>query len=130
MGCKVWLYTGVVPKSGSQVIEFGGIKLVHRSVAKDKSDLLVHYDTRVVVRLYPKKTDRSIVLDDVAKNIDKLKRFILEPNRYDMVNQGDLSSEVIKEPESILNGLVAPHNISYLDIKPKKNKYIVKESKW
>jgi len=130
IGNKVWLYEGALPKGGKQVIEFSGIKLCHRSIAKDKSDLLVHIDTRVVVRSYPRNTDRSIVLDDIAKNIDKLKDFTLAPQSYDMVQQGQLLPEVIKESVSILSKLESPHNISYEDINQVKKKYNLKEAKF
>lgn len=87
----VFLYNGVIPKSGKAIIEFGGIKLCHRSIKADKSDLLVHVESKIIVRSYPMKTDRSIILDDIANNIDKLKRFIEAPEAYKVEERVKLS---------------------------------------
>ena len=70
----VFLYNGVIPKSGKAIIEFGGIKLCHRSIKADKSDLLVHVESKIIIRSYLMKTDRSIILDDIANNIDNFTR--------------------------------------------------------
>lgn len=95
----VFLYNGVIPKSGKAIIEFGGIKLCHRSIRADKSDLLVHVDTKIIVRSYPIKTDRGIVLDDIANNIDKLKHFIEAPEAYLLEERVKLS----KKEEDVSN---------------------------
>lgn len=84
-GKPVRRYDGVIPKSGKAVIDFAGHKLVHRSIKKDKSDLLVHVASGIVLRAYPIGTDRSIVLDDMAKNIDKLYDFVNNPDDYEIV---------------------------------------------
>ena len=87
----VFVYTGVIPKSGKAIIEFGGIKLCHRSIKADKSDLLVHVESKTIVRSYPMKTDRGIILDDIANNIDRLKHFIEAPEAYKVEERVKLS---------------------------------------
>ncbi len=113
---QVALYEGTIPQSGKQIIEFAGHKLCHRSIKKDKSDLLVHVDTGIIIRSHPMGTERSIVLDDLANNIKKLEHFIDNPTKYNMVTRNNLSSGDIKEPTSVLELLSAPHNISYKDV--------------
>lgn len=134
-GIKVVSYEGVIPQSGKSVIEFSGHKLCHRSIKKDKSDLLVHIDTCAILRSYPIGTDRSIVLDDIANNVSLLQNLIDEPESYSIVNRSDVLSEDIKEPESILKLVSLPHSISHLDIDSKvmektKKSFNVGNAKW
>jgi len=93
MKTTVFEYDGNIPKSGKTAIEFGGIKLAHLSKGKDKCDLLVHIDTKIIVRAYPLKTDRGIILDDIANNIDKLKHFIEAPEAYNVEQRVKLQKQ-------------------------------------
>jgi len=127
----VFLYDGVIPQSGKSVIEFGGYKLCHRSIKKDKSDILVHVDSKIVVRAYPIGADRSVVLDDLATNIVKLKDFIDNPESYEIQERSNLPMKELKPPVGVLNKVSAPHNISYKDVdKPKKKKFNVVKAEW
>ena len=78
----VYLYGKHIPKSGKSVFEFSGIKMCHRSVVLDKCDLLVHIDSGIIIRSYPAKTDRSIVLNDMASNLLKVNHFIHHAESY------------------------------------------------
>lgn len=128
---QVVRYEGTIPQSGKSVVEFAGHKLCHRSIKKDKSDLLVHVDTGVIIRSYPMGSARSKVLNDLANNIDKLERFLDKPENYEVVTRSDLSKVEIKEPVSILELLSAPHSISYKDvIRVIKKTFNVGKSKW
>jgi len=113
---QVVIYEGVIPQGGKSVIEFAGHKLVHRSIKKDKSDLLVHAGTGVIIRSYPIGSDRSIILDDMAENIYKLDHFLDNPTSYELVKRCDMSKIEIKKPPNALDLLPAPHNISYRDV--------------
>lgn len=131
---EVVLYDGTIPKSGKQIIEFSGIKLCHRSIAKDKSDILVHVDSGIIVRAYPKKTDRSVILNDLANNIDKLNHFIEHPNSYKLIeripniklNELDVPREPI-EMTKYSDGSCVNASCSS---KPKRKVYRVKDSSW
>ena len=130
----VKLYENIVPKSGKSVIDFAGIKLCHRSVAKDKSDYLVHIETKAVIMAYPRGTDRSIVLENIAKNIDALNHYIGQPQSYELVSPNEVIKEDAKELESTYSTYKKPSysrsgNYSHLN-KGSKKKYIVKDLKW
>ncbi len=72
---KPKLYEGTLPKSGASCFTFAGIKLVHRSIGKDRSDYLIHADTGAVIMTPPRKTDRAKILDYLASRIDELREF-------------------------------------------------------
>ena len=80
----LYLYEGVLPKSGKQQVKFADHTLVHRSIKADKSDLLVHLETRVIIRSYPLGTDRSIVLNDLAENFKRLEHFLHHRESYEV----------------------------------------------
>ena len=80
----VFLYGGHLAKSGKTVIEFAGHKLNHLDKVIDKSALLVHNETGIVVRAYARGTDRSVILDDLAENVEKLEHFLENPDEYEV----------------------------------------------
>ena len=139
-GTKVKLYEGTIPSSGKSVIDFAGIKLCHRSVAKDKSDYLIHIETKAVIMAYPRKTDRSIVLENIAKNISTLNHFIDSLNSYELVSPDNFIENKVKttkrerifttykEPSYSTSGKFAHLNKDYVETK--KKRYIVKDNKW
>ena len=128
----VKLYDGNVPRSGTSVFEFKGIKLSHRSLKKDKIDMVVDINSKIIISTYPPKTDRSVVLDDLAKNIDKLEAFIANPEGYQMVEMPKHTNKVVKEAST--------HSISmetYSDgtpvvprAKDKLKKFNMKDVRW
>jgi len=130
----VYLYEGVIPSSGKQVFTFGEHKLVHRSIKADKSDLLVDIDTRAVIMAYPMKTERSVVLNDVANKIDMLNHFKEHPNSYELIvkdkviktkqNDSETQFKTFKEPSYSRSGKFANLN------KGVKKTYVLKDSKW
>ena len=133
-GTKVKLYEGTIPQGGKQVFTFGIHKLCHRSVAKDKSDYLVHIETKAVIMAYPLRTDRSIVLENIAKNIDTLNHFIEHAESYELVSPNEVIKKDVKEPESTYSAYKKPSysrsgNYSHLNEGSKK-KYIIKDLKW
>lgn len=133
MDCKqVVKYNGHLAKSGKTVINFAGIELAHLSKKADKSDLLVHVNTGAILRSYPQDTNRSVILDDMASSIKLLDHFLDNPESYEVVTRCDMYTEPIKEPESILELVSAPHNISHLDVKVKQTKksFNIGEAKW
>ena len=136
---QVVFYSGVVPQSGKQIIEFGEHTLCHRSIVDDKSDLLVHVGTRVVLMSYPAKTDRSIVLNNLADNIHKLEHYLRNPESYEIVDKGVLSPKnekvdadadvvysVEKEPSYSRSGKYAHLNKDVIV----KKKYNQKDFRW
>lgn len=133
-GCKMTItkYSGVIPKSGASVIEFAGIKLVHRSIKSDKSDYLVHQATGAIIRAYPMGTPRDKVLDDLANNLHTLKHFIDAPEGFDVELKPKTSVKEDKPKESVLDKLESPHNISWTDIIVEKVKKVfnVKDLTW
>jgi len=138
----VYLYEGTLPKSGKQSVNFADHTLVHRSVAKDKSDLLVHLESRIIVRAYPMKTDRSIILNDLADNLETLEHFLANPDEYEVQERPKVLKVLVPPRENVLNKLNAPFNLSYKDVDvvepkfkqeymlPLKKSYDVGESKW
>ena len=130
----VYIYDGNLPKSGKTVIEFNGVKLVHRSVAKDKGDILVDLETKAIIRAYPKKTDRSKVLNDLAKNFNKLTYFISHPQEFSLEerpkiqpkkdNDADVVYNTFKEPSYSTSG-----SYNHLN-KGSKKTYNQKEYQW
>ncbi len=83
-------YTGTVPASGKQVFVFGTEKFCHRSVAKDKSDYLVRVKDKAILRAYPIKTDRMVVIEDLAKNISQLSQEYLLVEDEQVVGKKDI----------------------------------------
>jgi len=124
----VYRYQKNIPKSGKSVIDFAGHKLCHRSIKADKSDLLVHIESGIVLRSYPRDTDRSVVLNDMAKNIEKLDHFLDNADDYEIVDSKPELHKQFKEPESILDRVSSPHNISHKDVKAIPKKQSVKKS--
>jgi len=124
----VYRYQKNIPKSGKSVIDFAGHKLCHRNIKADKSDLLVHVESGIVLRSYPRDTDRSVVLNDMAKNIEKLDHFLDNTESYEILDSKPELHKQFKEPESILAKVSAPHNLSHLDVKPIPKKQSVKKS--
>ena len=106
----VYLYGKNIPKSGKTVFEFGGIKMCHRSIGADKSDLLIHVDSKIVVRSYPAKTDRSVVLDDMAYNVKKIEHFLHHPESYDVQPKPD-AVKIKKDDEDVVYDM--PREPSY-----------------
>lgn len=139
---KVRLYLGHLAKSGKSVIEFSGHKLSHCSKVADKSDLLVHNESKVVLRAYPIKTDRVIVLDDLAKSVHKLEHYLKHPESFEVCDVKDLLSKPTEVATSVLELLPAPHNISHEDVEfdsscvtggcssVEKKKYSQRNFKW
>lgn len=136
----VCLYEGTIPQGGASIIEFAGHKLCHRSIVKDGSDYLVHVKSRAIIMSYPAKTERSIVLDHLADNIEKLDHFLDSPQSYEMVSPDELlskkknvatieaeHSKCTKEPSYSRSGKFAHLN---KDQPTKKKSYNVKDSKW
>ena len=78
----VYLYGKNVPKSGKSVFEFGGISMCHRSLVADKCDILVHVESGIIARAYPAKTERSVILDDMAQNMKLIEHFIRNTESY------------------------------------------------
>ena len=115
---KVRLYQGHLAKSGKSIIEFGGHKLSHLSKVADKSDLLVHNETGVVLRAYPAKTDRAIVLDDLAGMVHVLEHYLKHQESFEICDVKDLLAKPVKEATSVLELLPAPHNIGVEHIEP------------
>ncbi len=87
---RVKLYNGVVPKSGKAVFSFSGVKLVHRSIAKDKSDYIIHQETEAVILAMPIGSDRSRALDYLAKHIDRLLEFNTKHQSYELYKEEHL----------------------------------------
>ena len=81
---RVKLYNGVIQKSGKAVFSFSGVKLVHRSIAKDKSDYIIHQETEAVILAMPIGSDRSRALDYLAKHIDRLLEFNTKHQSYEL----------------------------------------------
>lgn len=119
---KVRLYEGHLAKSGKSILEFGGHKLSHVSKVADKSDMLVHNESKVVLMSYPAKTDRAIVLDNLAENVHKLEHYLKHPESFEICSLEDLLRKPVKVATSVLELLPAPHNIGVDDLKeePKK----------
>ena len=149
----VYLYDGVIPKSGKALVEFAGHKLVHRSIGKDKSDLLVHMETRIIIRAYPKGTDRSVILNDLAENIERLDYFLDNREEFELQERpkllkikdddSDMVYTTFEEPSYSRSGSYAHLNKDHVtdtdvgDIKfkqefmlPLKKSYDVGASKW
>ena len=84
---RVKLYNGVIPKSGKAVFSFSGVKLVHRSIAKDKSDYIIHQETGAAILAMPIGSDRSRALDYLAKHIDRLLEFDTEHQSYELYKE-------------------------------------------
>jgi len=112
----VYLYGGVLPKSGKQSVNFADHTLVHRSIKADKSDLLVHLESRIIVRAYPLGTDRSIILNDLADNFEILEHFLANPDEYEVQERPKVLKVLDKPKESVLDKLNAPFNLSYKDV--------------
>jgi len=131
----VKVYEGTIPKNGASVFEFKGIKFTHRSLKKDKIDVVVHIDTGIIISTYPPKTDRNIILDDLAKNIDKIDNFINNPEGYQMVEIAKGTKKDVKEaPEHVItmqtysNGeKVKPRQAC--NVKPIR-KFDMRDAKW
>ena len=87
---RVKLYNGVVQKSGKAVFSFSGVKLVHRSIAKDKSDYIIHQETEAVILAMPIGSDRSRALDYLAKHIDRLLEFNTKHQSYELYKEEHL----------------------------------------
>ncbi len=130
----VYIYAGHLAKSGKTMIEFAGHKMNHIDKAADKCSLLVHNETKVIVRAYPKHTERSKVLDDLAQNIEKLNHFIENPDEYETYirpkaqakkdNDSDVVYDTHKEPSYSREGNYAHLNKDYVEPRevPKKIK--------
>ena len=132
-------YEGVIPKSGASVFDFASHRLCHRSIKKDKSDYIIHIDTKTILLAMPIGSERSIALNYMAKNIDKIEHFISSPESYDIVVASDYPQKEIKETQSILELVSAPHNISHKDVTrvfntqymlPIKKQFNVGEATW
>ncbi len=115
----VYLYEGVIPKSGKSVIEFGGIKCCHRSIKKDKCDLLVHVDSGIIIRSFPISTQRSQILDDMANHVDKLKHFISHPEAYLIRERPTIQREQERHAEKS-GGITMTHYSDGSEVKPSK----------
>ena len=89
---KVRRYSGTVPASGKQVFKFGTENFCHRSVAKDKVDYLVRVADKAILRCYPTNTDRLVIIEDLASNIESLSV------AYELVDD-----EVVEEKETIVS---------------------------
>ena len=136
----VYLYDGVLPKSGKQVTQFADHTLIHRSIKGDKSDLLVHLDSRVIIRSYPLGTDRSVILNDLADNFKRLEHFLRNPESYEVKHRpkidkkkADADEDVVynieREPSYSRSGNYAHLNKDYEPTKELK-KYNMKDIKW
>ncbi len=133
----VYLYGKNIPKSGKSVFEFGGIKMCHRSIGADKCDILVHIDSGIVARAYPAKTERSVVLDDMADNIRLVEHFIRNTESYSIEERPkkfkikkddeDKVYDTHKEPSYSRSGNYAHLN---KDADEPTKKYNQKDFKW
>ena len=110
---KVRLYEGHLAKSGKSILEFGGHKLSHVSKVADKSDMLVHNESKVVLMSYPAKTDRAIVLDNLAENIHKLEHYLKHPESFEVVDIGILLGKQATEASSAIEIDSMPREPSY-----------------
>ena len=136
----VYKYGGVLPKSGKQVTQFADHTLVHRSVKADKSDLLVHLETRIIVRAYPLGTDRSVILNDLADNFEKLEHFLANRELYEVQTRPKLlkvkdsdterTYDMTREPSYSTVGSFAHLNKDSKFKLPIKKKYDLSENKW
>ena len=135
----VYLYDGVIPKSGKALVEFAGHKLVHRSIAKDKSDLLVHISSGIIIRAYPAKTNRSVILNDLAENIERLDHFLDNREQYEIQDRPKLlkvkdNDADVKYACSMTHysdgSCVKPSQFKQEYKLPLKKSYNVGESKW
>ncbi len=127
----VYTYDKNLPKSGKSIIEFCAHKLCHRSLVSDKSDMLVHVDSRVVLRSYPTKTDRSIVLDDMANNIERLEQFLGNQELYNIQSRPKIQKI---EDDGLKQGYECKMDF-YSDgscVTPRNNKksYNIKDCEW
>lgn len=95
----VYLYEGNIPRSGKSFILFGGHKLNHLSKGVDGSDYLVHQETKIIIRAYPKKTIRSKVLNDLASNLVILEHFLDHQEEYELM----VRPKVSKAKEVVLD---------------------------
>ncbi len=134
----VYLYGGVLPKSGKQVTQFADHTLVHRSVKADKSDLLVHLESKIIVRSYPMGTDRSVILDDLADNFARLQHFIDNPSEYEVMERPKVSKVKVEDTETSYD-ITMTHYSDGSPVKPRfkqeymlplKKSYDVGEAKW
>ena len=110
---KVRLYDGHLAKSGKSIIEFGGHKLSHCSKVADKSDLLVYNESKVILRSYPAKTERAIVLNDLATQIPKLEHYLKHPESFEVVDVKILLGKASIEAEDTLEIDSMPREPSY-----------------
>ncbi len=128
----VYLYGKKVPKSGKSIIEFSGIKLCHRSIKADKSDVLVHVDSGIIARAYPIGTGRGVVIEDIANNLDKLKHFIFCPEEF-LIEDRPKILKVKKEDTERKYETSMTHYSNGEKVEPRKNKkkkFNVMESVW
>jgi len=117
----VFLYEGVLPKSGKQSVNFADHTLVHRSIKADKSDLLVHLETRIIVRAYPLDTDRSVILNDLADNFEKLEHFLANRELYE-VKERPKVLKIKKEDSERDYDINMTHYSDGSEVKPSKFK--------
>jgi len=94
-------YMGVIPMSGKQVFTFGGFKLCHRSIKKDKCDYLLDTQTGAILRAYPIGTARVVVIEDFASRIDTFKDFILHPSNYEVIEREPLVKKTINKASGV-----------------------------
>ena len=134
----VYKYGGTVPKSGKATFEFGGIKLCHRSLKKDKCDCLVHVETKALLKVFWLGTERSTILDFLADNLDTVENFIAHPELFEITDRPitpkkeKIVPEVHymppKEPSYSRSGSFAHLNKDYVE--KSRKKYDLKDAKW
>ncbi len=130
----VYRYGKNTPKSGKSVFDFASHKLCHRSVGVDKSDILVHIESGIIIRAYPKKTDRSVILDDMAENIEKLEHFLAHREQYIVEDRPKIQKTKDIAVEKTYDVSMS-HYSNGESVKPKSNKqtkkiYDVTASSW
>jgi hypothetical protein len=127
---RVKLYEGVIPKSGKAVFEFAGIKLVHRSVGKDKSDYIVHQDSGAVIMTPPLKTERSKVLDILAGKIDVLRDFVSSIESYELYESESSVKKVVEVELDYSSSMTHYSDGSCVMPSRRKKSFVVKDIKW
>jgi len=115
----VYRYGKNVPASGKSVVDFAGHKLCHRSVGVDKSDLLVHIGSGIILRAYPKGTNRSVILDDMAENVEKLDHFLDNREQYLIEDRPKL----LKEKDIVVEKTYDVSMSKYSDGSPVESKF-------
>ena len=134
----VYIYDGHIAKSGKTIFEFGSHKLAHIDKVADKSALLVDVESRVILRSYPAKADRSVILNDLADNFKRLEHFLRNPESYEVKHRpkidkkkADADEDVVynieREPSYSRSGNYAHLN---KDADEPMKKYNQKEFRW